>query len=66
MVNRSAFGLARVCNLLPQGLVDSTAVSTVNVEMQHIIKQMTVHCCFGWADTFSLRLPLVVHLAKIL
>ncbi len=63
-IERSAFGLARVYNMLPQWIVDAEDVSVFQSRLQYVVKGRAAGGCADWADTFSPRLPRESHPAR--
>ena len=60
-LERSAFGLVRVYNLLPEPLVLSTSVSRFQAGLQACLKDWAVGGAPSWAKMFSPRLSLDTH-----
>ena len=61
LVDRSALGLIRIYNLLPQWVVDASTVRQFQGSLQHIVKQREGSGCHDWRDTYSPRIPLCGH-----
>ena len=64
VIERSAFGLVRIYNMLPQHLVDSTDVSIFQAKLQDIVKIRARSACVDWANTYCPRMPLDTHPAR--
>ena len=58
---RSAFGMARVYNLLPQEAKDAKTVSTFQAQLQQLLKARAEAGCDDWADTFTTRRDFMQH-----
>ena len=61
MVERSAFGLVRVYNLLPQQFVDTDSVSLFQSGLQHLVRTRATGGCADWQSTLSPRVQIEVH-----
>ena len=61
MLARSALGLVRIYNLLPQDIVDSTSVKSFQQALQALVMMRAKEGCHDWPDSFSPRLPLLGH-----
>ena len=64
VIERSAFGLVRIYNMLPQHLVDSTDVSIFQAKLQDMVKIRARSACVDWANTYCPRMPLDTHPAR--
>ena len=61
ILSRSALGLVRVYNLLPQAVVDSASTSSFQRALQSLVRQRAHDGCTDWADTLSPRRDLLSH-----
>ena len=51
VARRSALGLVKVYNLLPQEFVDAESVSLFQGLLQNLVKQRVACCCDDWRET---------------
>ena len=58
---RSAFGMSRVYNLLPQSTKALKTVKSFQADLQRILRERAAAGCHDWADTFSTSLNFTHH-----
>jgi hypothetical protein len=60
-LNRSALGLIRVYNFLPQSVVSEMSVSRFQSALTKLIKRRAEICVLNWESTFSPRIDYMSH-----
>ena len=65
LLNRLAFGLIAVYNMLPGSVFSGKGVKQFQRNLQDLIKQRATAGWENWADTLSPRLPMATHPLRI-
>ena len=58
---RSAFGMTRVYNLLPQSIKETNSVKSFQSKLQKMLLERARNGCDDWIDTFSCRVSFAQH-----